>query len=104
MFRPVLRIAARHAAAPASAGRRVLARMSFSRLQRTIMRVFSGGLGTETNTFAPMPTSLASFRDRDYYPAGTHPDTVNFAGAPLYVARIRGNTLGWGQIGRANVL
>ncbi|HYG43945.1 MAG TPA: M81 family metallopeptidase [Bordetella sp.] len=59
------------------------------------MRVFSGGLGTETNTFAPMPTSLASFRDRDYYPAGTHPDTVTFAGAPLYVARQRGKPLGW---------
>jgi len=59
------------------------------------MRVFSAGLGTETNTFAPMPTSLASFRDRDYYPAGTHPDTVTFAGAPLYVARQRGKALGW---------
>ncbi len=59
------------------------------------MRVFSGGLGTETNTFAPMPTSLASFRDRDYYPAGTHPDSVTFAGAPLYVARLRGKPLGW---------
>ncbi|KOF53632.1 microcystin LR degradation protein MlrC-like protein [Achromobacter sp. DMS1] len=59
------------------------------------MRVFSAGLGTETNTFAPMPTSLASFRDRDYYPAGTHPDTLTFAGAPLYVARQRGKALGW---------
>lgn len=59
------------------------------------MRVFSGGLGTETNTFAPMPTSLASFRDRDYYPAGTHPDSVTFAGAPLYVARQCGKALGW---------
>ncbi|MGU9991011.1 M81 family peptidase [Bordetella avium] len=59
------------------------------------MRVFSAGLGTETNTFAPMPTSLSSFRDRDYYPAGTHPDSVTFAGAPLYIARLRGRAAGW---------
>jgi microcystin degradation protein MlrC len=59
------------------------------------MKIFSAGLGTETNTFAPMPTSLASFQDRDYYPAGTHPDSVTFAGAPLYVARQRGREAGW---------
>ncbi|PTN51537.1 microcystin LR degradation protein MlrC-like protein, partial [Achromobacter xylosoxidans] len=58
------------------------------------MKIFSAGLGTETNTFAPMPTSLASFQDRDYYPAGTHPDSVTFAGAPLYVARQRGREAG----------
>ncbi|WP_447980822.1 M81 family metallopeptidase [Achromobacter kerstersii] len=59
------------------------------------MKVFSAGLGTETNTFAPMPTSLAAFQERDYYPAGTHPDCVTFAGAPLYVARLRGREAGW---------
>ena len=59
------------------------------------MKVFSAGLGTETNTFAPMPTSLAAFQERDYYPAGTHPDSVTFAGAPLYVARLRGREAGW---------
>ena len=30
------------------------------------MRVFSGSLATETNTFAPMPTGIASFRDRGF--------------------------------------
>jgi len=34
------------------------------------MRVFSGALATETNTFAPMPTGLASFGDRGYFMAG----------------------------------
>jgi microcystin degradation protein MlrC len=38
------------------------------------MRVFSGSLATETNTFGPMPTGIASFRDRGYFPAGKHPD------------------------------
>ncbi|ANN79468.1 M81 family metallopeptidase [Bordetella flabilis] len=59
------------------------------------MRVFCGGLGTETNTFAPMPTSLDSFRDREYFPAGRHPDMPTAQGAPLWVARQRARTLGW---------
>ena len=59
------------------------------------MKVFCAGLGTETNTFAPMPTSLAAFQERDYYPAGTHPDSVTFAGAPLYVVRQQGREAGW---------
>jgi microcystin degradation protein MlrC len=59
------------------------------------MKVFSAALGTETNTFSPLPTGLASFRDRDYYPAGTHPDTPTFFGAPMIVARRRGKALGW---------
>ncbi|HEY0294212.1 MAG TPA: M81 family metallopeptidase [Bordetella sp.] len=59
------------------------------------MRVFCGGLGTETNTFSPMPTSLASFRDRGYFPAGTHPEGPTAQGAPLWVARQRARTDGW---------
>ena len=34
------------------------------------MRVFTGSLATETNTFAPMPTGLAAFKERRYFPAG----------------------------------
>ena len=37
------------------------------------MRVFSGSLATETNTFAPMPTGLSSFYDRGYFKAGAAP-------------------------------
>ena len=37
-------------------------------------RIAVGGFLHETNTFAPMPTGLASFRDRGYFPAGQHPD------------------------------
>ena len=47
------------------------------------MRVFSGGIATETNTFAPMPTGLASFRDRGYFPAGQHPNHFHFFAGPL---------------------
>ena len=59
------------------------------------MRVFSGTLATETNTFGPMPTGLASFKDRAYYPAGQHPDRLTMFSGPLWAARIRGKELGW---------
>ena len=59
------------------------------------MRVFTGGLATETNTFAPMPTGLGAFRDRGYYPAGTHPNEMSFFAAPLWAARQRAEARGW---------
>ena len=62
---------------------------------RTTMRVFSGSLATETNTFAPMPTSIASFRDRGYFPAGQHPDHMLYFAGPLWAARLRGKEQGW---------
>jgi microcystin degradation protein MlrC len=57
--------------------------------------VFSASLATETNTFAPMPTGLASFRDRGYFPAGQHPDQMTFFSGPLWAARLRGKERGW---------
>ncbi len=59
------------------------------------MRVFSGSLATETNTFGPMPTGLASFRDRGYFKAGQHPDQMTFFSGPLWAARLRGKERGW---------
>jgi len=59
------------------------------------MRIFSATLGTETNTFAPMPTGMSSFRDRGYFPAGTHPDHITSFAGPLWAARLRGKDRGW---------
>jgi len=59
------------------------------------MRVFSGGIATETNTFAPMPTGMATFRDRGYYPAGKHPDQMFYFAGPLWAARLKGRPRGW---------
>ncbi len=59
------------------------------------MRVFSGSLATETNPFGPMPTGLASFKDRGYFPAGQHPDQLTLFSGPLWAARIRGKEAGW---------
>lgn len=59
------------------------------------MRVFSGALATETNTFAPMPTGLAAYRECGYYPAGQHPGTMQLYSGPLWAARARGAECGW---------
>jgi microcystin degradation protein MlrC len=59
------------------------------------MRVFTATLATETNTFAPMPTGLASFRQEGYFPAGTHPNQMTFFAGPLWAARQRAAVRGW---------
>ena len=59
------------------------------------MRVFTAALATETNTFAPMPTGLASFRDRGYFKAGAHPEAMSFFAGPLWAARQRARRDGW---------
>lgn len=59
------------------------------------MRVFSASLATETNTFGPMPTGMASFRERGYFPAGQHPDSLMLFSGPLWAARLRGKEAGW---------
>ncbi len=58
-------------------------------------KVFCAALGTETNTFSPMPTSMDSFKSNEYFPAGTYPDRSGFYGAPLCVARRRAAEFGW---------
>ena len=63
--------------------------------QRKPMRVFSASLATETNTFAPMPTGMATFRERGYWKAGDHPEYMSFFAGPLWAARQRGKPLGW---------
>lgn len=59
------------------------------------MRVFTASLATETNTFAPLPTGMATFRDRGYFKAGTHPPFMTFFAGPLWAARERGRERGW---------
>lgn len=59
------------------------------------MRVFSGSLATETNTFGPMPTGLSAFGERAYFHAGEHPDRMQMHGGPLWAAREAGPAKGW---------
>ncbi len=54
------------------------------------MRLFSATLATETNTFSPLPTSLAAYQEAVFYRPGEHPaDAPGMCTAPLFVARRR---------------
>ena len=54
------------------------------------MRLFSATIATETNTFSPMPTSLAAFQESVFLRPGEHPlDAPLMCTAPLFVARRR---------------
>ena len=59
------------------------------------MRIFAASIGTETNTFAPMPTALESFHESFYAAPGEHPDDAKLCTAPLWVARRRAKAEGW---------
>lgn len=54
------------------------------------MRLFSATIATETNTFSPLPTSIAAFKESVFLRPGEHPeDAPRMCTAPLFVARRR---------------
>jgi microcystin degradation protein MlrC len=54
------------------------------------MRLFSATIATETNTFSPLPTSLAAYQESVFLRPGEHPtDAPRMCTAPLFVARQR---------------
>ena len=60
------------------------------------MRLFAATLATETDTFSPLPTGLASFRDTVFLRPGVHPeDALRMYTAPLFVARRRAHSDGF---------
>lgn len=59
------------------------------------MRVFTAGLGTETNTFSPMPTGIEDFRTHGHYHAGEHPPEMSSYAGPMFAARERARDEGW---------
>jgi microcystin degradation protein MlrC len=59
------------------------------------MRIFAASIGTETNTFAPIPTALESFHESFYAAPGQHPEDPKLCTAPLWVARRRAKAEGW---------
>jgi microcystin degradation protein MlrC len=59
------------------------------------MRVFAASLATETNTFSPIPTDLAAFKESFYAPPGEHPATPTLCSAPMVVARRRARDEGF---------
>jgi len=59
------------------------------------MRIFSGSLATETNTFSPIPTGLTAYLTRGYFAAGKHPDRMQTFSGPLWAARERAQGKDW---------
>jgi microcystin degradation protein MlrC len=60
------------------------------------MRLFAATLATETNTFSPLPTSLASYQESVFLRPGEHPeDAPRMCTAPLFVARRRAKAEGF---------
>ncbi|MBC7702752.1 MAG: M81 family metallopeptidase [Rhodoferax sp.] len=59
------------------------------------MRIFAASIGTETNTFSPIPTALESFHESFYAAPGQHPEQPTLCTAPLWVARRRARAEGW---------
>lgn len=59
------------------------------------MRVFTATLGTETNTFSPIPTGMDAFRKTLLVHAGEHPDKPMLFTAPLWAARERARERNW---------
>lgn len=52
-------------------------------------RVFVASLATETNSFSPLRTDLADFRESFYAPPGQHPETPTLCSAVFPVLRAR---------------
>lgn len=53
------------------------------------MRVFCASIATETNTFSPLRTDFADFRQSFYAPPGEHPETPTLCSAVFPVLRAR---------------
>ncbi len=59
------------------------------------MRVFSALLGTETNSFSPLPAGIAEFDSESFDPAGLPDDKIHPFASVMRVARERGREKGW---------
>ena len=59
------------------------------------MKVFTAALGTETNTFSPIPTNFEDFENCYLLRPGEHPDHPLEFTAPLWIARERASAAGW---------
>ncbi len=58
-------------------------------------RIFTACLGTETNTFASIPTGLQLFQETCLFRKGSYGKNVPMFGAPLAVWRGRAEAKGW---------
>jgi microcystin degradation protein MlrC len=59
------------------------------------VKVFTVGLGAETNTFSPIPTGYSKFEETYLVRNGEHGDKPYILAAPLIVFREKAKRLGW---------
>jgi microcystin degradation protein MlrC len=59
------------------------------------MRIFTACLGTETHTWAPLPTDTKAYEDTYLVRGGDHPEAVNMFGVPLQIWRGHADAKGW---------
>ena len=59
------------------------------------MKLFTAFLGTETNTFSPIPTGQANFAETFLVRGGEHGDEPSVYSRPLAIARERAQQRGW---------
>jgi microcystin degradation protein MlrC len=64
-------------------------------LEVRLRRIFTATLGTETNTFSPLPTGLNTFQETCLFRNGSYGDRVPLFGAPLVVWRRLADARGW---------
>jgi len=62
------------------------------------MRIFTACLGTETHTWAPLPTDDKAFEDTYLVRGGDHPEAVNMFAVPLQIWRGHADAKGWETI------
>lgn len=58
-------------------------------------RIFTACLGTETHTWAPLPTDTKAYEDSYLVRGGDHPEAINMFGVPLKMWRERAEVKGW---------
>lgn len=61
-------------------------------------KIFIAALGTETNTFSPLPTGLETFEETCLFRNGSYVDRVPLLGAPLQVWRRLAEARAWRPI------
>jgi microcystin degradation protein MlrC len=59
------------------------------------MRIFTACLGTETHTWAPLPTDDKAYEDTYLVRGGDHPAAINMFGVPLKIWRAHAEEKGW---------
>ena len=58
-------------------------------------RLFTACLGTETHTWAPLPTDTKAYEDTYLVRDGEHPEAINMFGVPLKIWRERAEAKDW---------